>query len=542
MSSDSEIELEYYFFWRNYEGNVEEPEDGGDGNCIVHYEGDYSNYVMKVKYVNGKREGKAIIWNGEKPIIHLEYEDGVVNGLMEVMDESGELKLRGCLVKGEEKGVFKEYYKSMIVWMGYYRDGERYSVLRESVHMSGYYEEWSIANGGLLSIARYDAGMNEKNGYCIESDNGQLKEWMYENGVKKAIIKGSKANTLKRNKPEEERIDDGCKRVCLDLDTSLDEYDQEMSLIVQHVTMDYDYGVVKKNDAYYEVERSLYENRMICVDINTKEMRVIGNDRLLHHSIDEGVIDLDANGRRWEGGLKDGKPFGHGVVYNEEGKKEYEGYIMNGMRICYGIEFYDDVEKVKYVGSFFEDRRFGYGVLYNRNGDVEYKGIWKNDNHYSSVSNGVEIDNHMDSLTIPDNTYIDMRSFLFPSLIPSLKRIVIGIHCFYNTHSFVLKGMNELVSVVIGNGSFTEKDADKSGVHPDKEFYITDCPKLQSIKTDEFAFADFFPFELGFLPALESLEIGGNCFRDAPSFELTGKSRLIELYSRSSSASNYSIR
>ena len=180
----------------------------------------------------------------------MEYKNGVLNGLMEVMDESGEVKLRGRLVKGKEKGVFKEYYKSMIVWMGYYRNGERYSVLRKSVHMSGYYEEWSVSDDRLLSIARYDGEMNDKNGYCIECENGQLREWMYENGVKRMVAKDGKDNTLKRDKPEEERSDDGCKRVCLDLvDTSLDEYDQDKSLLVRDLTMDYEYGVVKKKNA-----------------------------------------------------------------------------------------------------------------------------------------------------------------------------------------------------------------------------------------------------------------------------------------------------
>ena len=61
MSSDSEIEWMDYFFWRCYEGDVEEPADGRDGDCVVHYEGDYYDYVMKVRLVNGDREGKAII-------------------------------------------------------------------------------------------------------------------------------------------------------------------------------------------------------------------------------------------------------------------------------------------------------------------------------------------------------------------------------------------------------------------------------------------------------------------------------------------------
>ena len=44
------------FLSRFVEASVEKPEDGLNGECIVHFSGQYSDAVMNVKMVNGKRE------------------------------------------------------------------------------------------------------------------------------------------------------------------------------------------------------------------------------------------------------------------------------------------------------------------------------------------------------------------------------------------------------------------------------------------------------------------------------------------------------
>ena len=43
------------------EASVEKPADGRNGECTVHFSGQYSDAVMNVKMVNGKREGIAEI-------------------------------------------------------------------------------------------------------------------------------------------------------------------------------------------------------------------------------------------------------------------------------------------------------------------------------------------------------------------------------------------------------------------------------------------------------------------------------------------------
>ena len=99
-------------------------------------------------------------------------------------------------------------------------------------------------------------------------------------------------------------------------------------------------------------------------------------------------IDLDSTGRRWEGGINDGKPFGWGTLYNEDGLKEYEGFLLDTSRICYGKEYYPDICQIRYDGCYMNNQRFGEGILYDRKGGIEYDGLWKNDEPYSPRIDG----------------------------------------------------------------------------------------------------------------------------------------------------------
>ena len=63
---------------------------------------------MRVKVVNGKRQGKAIVWKGGERYLIVTYRNGVVDGRVERMDGEGDVELRGVLVKGMESGLFEE--------------------------------------------------------------------------------------------------------------------------------------------------------------------------------------------------------------------------------------------------------------------------------------------------------------------------------------------------------------------------------------------------------------------------------------------------
>ena len=115
------------------ESSVEKPADGLNGDCVVHYSGQYSKCEMVVSLVNGVREGEAIILNDGIPFLNLEYERGLLTGTVEKMNDHGIVVLRGHLVNGVESGLFLEYENEKVVWIGYYQNGQRHMEVRNHI-------------------------------------------------------------------------------------------------------------------------------------------------------------------------------------------------------------------------------------------------------------------------------------------------------------------------------------------------------------------------------------------------------------------------
>ena len=280
-----------------------------------------------------------------------------------------------------------------------------------------------------------------------------------------------------------------------------------------------EHGVWKKEEKCYAIKRGNEENQVVVTDLKTHEMRVYDGDDW-KESEQDGVdcIDLDVNGKRWEGGVKDGKPFGYGVLYDEEGKKEYEGFMVDGVKMGYGIEYYSDIEWVKYRGCFYDGKRFGRGVLFGRNGLVEYNGLWKNDEPYSNQHDNNTIDNTTESVDIHYNSYNNEKTLILPFFLCSLKRIVIGDRCFRKVRVFELDGLSELERVLIGYHSFRISSSERT----DGSYRIVNCPKLKSIQIGKESFSDYHSFELNNLPSLQSIDTGVDNFKFAASLSLTG--------------------
>ena len=103
------------FLW---ELNERVDTDEADGEHTSHFDGKYEDCEMRVKVVNGKREGKAIVWKGGERYLIVTYRNGVVDGRVERMDEEGDVELRGVLVKGVESGLFEEVREWRVVFGG----------------------------------------------------------------------------------------------------------------------------------------------------------------------------------------------------------------------------------------------------------------------------------------------------------------------------------------------------------------------------------------------------------------------------------------
>ena len=530
MSSSSSEPTRKEFLWDFEEASAEKPADGLNGECIIHYKDEYNGYTMKVKLVNGKREGKAVIYNEDgSPYLRLNYEDGILNGTIEVVNKEGEVFMRGHLVNGIEKGLFREYANSLLTWVGYYREGYRYSSLRKSAYLKGFYEEYSVKSGKLLSIAEYDDALTDKSGYCIECEDGGLKEWIIKDGVKEPVIReyddtieiwNIEEDKRKRDMPGE-RDENSPKRLCLNPAFSK----SRGSLILYDIYDEFEYGTLRMKDMCYVIKRSGFENRIMEANLKTHSFRVCENNVWKENNAEEGCIDLDVHGKRWEGGVKDGKPYGWGVLYDGEGKKEYEGFMMNNVKQCYGKEFFEDIERVHYEGCYYSNRRFADGILYDRNGDIEYKGDLVYDPSNSLVTRKSSISNVTQYLKIPKNAGKGLYFFSLTPWAYSLKEIEIGENSCCKTQLCDIVELGELETIVIGQNSFfndNNNDEEDNSKKVNGICRIMNCDRLRSIRFDESSFGDYHSFELKNLPSLQSIELESDCFFYVPSLSLTG--------------------
>ena len=146
------------------EASVEKPADGLNGECTVHYSGQYSKYEMIVSLVNGVREGEAIILNDGIPFLNLEYERGLLTGTVEKMNDHGIVVLRGHLVNGVESGLFLEYENEKVVWIGYYQNGQRHMEVRNRiVKQDGSGEFYELdENGKVTQLCLYVQGLKHR--------------------------------------------------------------------------------------------------------------------------------------------------------------------------------------------------------------------------------------------------------------------------------------------------------------------------------------------------------------------------------------------
>lgn len=275
----------------------------------------------------------------------------------------------------------------------------------------------------------------------------------------------------------------------------------------------------------------------IVVDLVPNDVRIMANSstheltwlgepkwiRLISENKDElsdvfdGSLDLDTNGRRWDGAIRCNVPFGYGILYDEEGRKEYEGFMIDGEKICYGTEYYPDIHQIKYDGCFYFDHRFGYGVLYDRKGAIEHKGFWKADRPSFSQFDGVTIDNCTECLDIPADSFHSQSPFSLLSFLHSLKRVVVGDRCFQNTSAFCASGLDALVHMTIGEESFYSPFY--SG--PEGTFHVVNCPNLVDIEIHYHSFFYYSACVLDRLPSLRTIVFGACCFFKVTHFILS---------------------
>ena len=240
------------------------------------------------------------------------------------------------------------------------------------------------------------------------------------------------------------------------------------------------------------------EYTLIIGDLNTKEMTVYKgyeneNDEVELEEVDfgdkcsNGIIDLNFDGCRWEGGILKGKnPHGYGVFYDEEDRVESECFVYEGKRTCYNKEYYAELSQMKYKGGYGVDCRCGKGKSLDRNEDDDYEGLWYGNYPVGDVNDKSNIrlpllHNRLSHLSISstDLTDNDIRLFVLDGCLVSLQELQIGNDSLNNICYFELNGLPNLTKLIIGdncgNGKF---DIGEDDDVMETFFSIRNCPKL----------------------------------------------------------------
>ena len=301
--------------------------------------------------------------------------------------------------------------------------------------------------------------------------------------------------------------------------------DNKNCMLIMNVERGEMRGVCKRGEEVIEVNENVNEVELIIVNVLNHSMRILKglkgeelNEMDLSELVENEIVDLNDDGRKWKGGVLRGELFGYGCLYNEENGLEYEGWMIEGKKRFYGIEYWSDIGLKKYCGCYNNGLKNGYGLLYDRNGMIEYEGLFKDDHSVTDDDMRMKwiddceliVTSCIESLTI-DNDFNrpDISSLILNCLLISLKRIEIGNDCFEKVDRFVIDGLNELESVVIGKNSF---ELDNEDNLEGSRCVIMNCDQLRQIHIEESSFRWYESFELKNLPSLISIQLDKSVF------------------------------
>ena len=402
------------------ESSVEMPADGSSGECIVHYGGEHSKCEMIVRLVDGKREGEAMIVNDGMPYLKLHYERGSLTGVVERLNELGLLDMRGHLENGMETGFFKEYERGKkVVWIGYYRNGERYSEVRSRV-----------------------ANQNDDSGEFYELDeNGKVtKLCLYENGERSRVIQKFSGEVMTELDENERRVYEG------------------------GFSGDMENGYVREGKGKEFV--------------NGGREAVYSGD-WKNGNRDGMGTEYKGSKPVYTGEWKDGKRNGNGKEIDERGNM-VEGIWCNGIRVITTVVSSSlasnpqTIEELKIDANSFNDSSvtelklsglvhlkrivigdecFGSVRVFELDGLSELESVVIGINSFTIAKTvdiwyGERTDGSyritncpkLKSIQFNDQAFCDYHSFELNNL-PSLQSIDIGSHFFYDTSSFSLTGL-----------------------------------------------------------------------------------------------------
>ncbi len=269
-------------------------------------------------------------------------------------------------------------------------------------------------------------------------------------------------------------------------------------------------GLIEK---FPSIVVELHLNAVIEVDTASHTLLRVNGEEVkgIEHA---KVLDLSDDGERWEGDVLGNQPYGWGVLYDSENRLVYEGFRIGEVNVCYGTQYYSDIQKVEYEGGWFEGMRRGRGIQYDRNGKIIYEGEWMNDDNMIEkrvVLNEENqlLHNHIEELIVENNSCNGMEwTVLDLSFISHLQLFEVGDECFENVKEVKLIALSMLERVVIGKKSFTKEKNDWPSYDATRHFYLKNCERVRELKMGHHSFSDYSVCEIENVPSLEVIEMG----------------------------------
>ena len=110
-------------------------------------------------------------------------------------------------------------------------------------------------------------------------------------------------------------------------------------------------GLIKES---HSVVMELSLNRVVEVSVDSHELLRV-NGEVVNGIEPNEVLNLSDDGERWEGDVLNNQPCGWGVLYDSENRMAYEGFRIGSVNMCYGTQYYSDIQRVEYKGEWCEE-------------------------------------------------------------------------------------------------------------------------------------------------------------------------------------------
>ena len=268
-------------------------------------------------------------------------------------------------------------------------------------------------------------------------------------------------------------------------------------------------GIIAKSSSELVV---LSKDGVTVANIETHELLRV-NDKDVNGIEHAQVLDLSDDGERWEGDVLQNKPYGWGVLYDSENRRMYEGFRIGSVNVCYGTQYYSDIQKVEYEGEWCGGKRWGRGVQYDRNGRAIREGEWYCGTHDGNVKVQITTENQsfhslVTELVVSKGCCNEERwKVLDLSFVTNLERLEVGDDCFAHLEEIRMVGLKHLQKVKIGKNCACS-DKKRRKVNPNSRFIVNDCAALQELEIGVRSFPDYVVCDIQNVPSLETIRIG----------------------------------